>query len=162
MNIVGARLPTDYLRRSTFATGQMASVFELRSQELFDSPFPGQGVIRHVEGDGQFHVIRKIHQLSHPFKQSSPNAGLCRKFNFAALGAGLCLSTVHLLPTGHIVLLWRPRMHFYSVPHACFARCSAQTDCAFRSSRRNFDEKHPRLKRLKPITEKRKRKLNRT
>lgn len=100
MNIVGARFPTDNLRRSTFTTGQMASVFELRSQELFDSPFPRQGVIRHVEGDGQFHVIRKIHQLSHPFKQSSPNAGPCRKFNFAALGARLCQSPVQSLPMG--------------------------------------------------------------
>lgn len=69
MNILGTRLPTDDLRRPRFVAGQMAGVFELRPQELFDSPFPRQGVVRHIKSDSQFHVVWKIHQISHPFKQ---------------------------------------------------------------------------------------------
>lgn len=132
MNIVRARLLTDDLRRPTFVTGQMASVFELRPQELFDSPFPRQGIIRHVEGDGQFHVIRKIHQLSHPFKQLSANAGPRRKFNFVASARGfVCRPCIHfrwpylgLAAPGHALLFSTTRL-FCQVLRAYRLRFSA-------------------------------------
>ncbi|MNZ95480.1 hypothetical protein D3C78_1146290 [compost metagenome] len=69
LDIVRARLPIDDFGRPTLTAGKMAGVFELRPQKLFNGPVPGQSVVRHIESDGEFHIIRKIHRLSHPFKQ---------------------------------------------------------------------------------------------
>lgn len=143
MNIFGTRLPTDDLRRPRFVPGQMAGVFELRPQELFDSPFPRQGVVRHIKSDSQFHVVRKIHQLSHPFKQRSANAGPCRKFNFAV--SGTALSVDRPITSDGPCLGFAAPGHATSICSATrlFATCSVHTDCTFPLFSSQFRRKTP-------------------
>lgn len=77
-----------------------------------------------------------------------------QKVQLHRLGTRLCLLTDHLRQMDHALL--------YAVPLACSPHAPRIQIALFRSSHRNFDEKRPRLKGLKPITEKRKRKLNGT
>ncbi|AAK89499.2 hypothetical protein F3P66_19175 [Agrobacterium fabrum] len=76
MDIVSARPAVDDFRWPTLTTWQMASLFKLSFHEFFNRPMPWQSVVRHVESNSQFDIIRKNHHLSDPSKQSRQTRNL--------------------------------------------------------------------------------------